>query len=85
MHRPELIYSFHRGADSPPGRGRRDGGPGGAADDAGDRASGPPDERWKLGDSLIMVVAALRVLLPYVVVILATVAAAWGLWRLAFG
>lgn len=48
---------------------------------ADDRA----DERWKLGDSLIMVVAALRVLLPYVVVILATVVAAWGLWRLAFG
>ncbi len=57
----------------------------GADDRADDGASAPADERWKLGDSLIMVVAALRVLLPYVVVILATVVAAWGLWRLAFG
>ena len=81
MHRPELVYSFHRGATSPPGRGRRDGVQDGA--DAG--ADAGADERWKLGDSLIMVVVALRVLLPYVVVILATVVAAWGLWRLAFG
>lgn len=70
MHRPELVYSFHRASSS---RGRDD------------RGTDTPDERWKLGDSFIMVVAALRVLMPYVLVILATVAAAWGLWRLAFG
>ncbi len=32
-----------------------------------------------------MIVAALRVLLPYVLVVLATVGAAWALWRLVFG
>jgi hypothetical protein len=81
------VYSFHRRSPSSAGRGEAsEPGPRGASGDgAGDRSSPPADERWKLGDSLIMVVAALRVLLPYVVVILATVVAAWGLWRLAFG
>ena len=42
------------------------------------------DARWKLTDTFIMVVAAMRVLLPYVLLILASVFAAWGLFWLLF-
>lgn len=42
------------------------------------------DVRWKLSDSFIMIVAAMRVLLPYVLLILVSVFAAWGLFWLLF-
>jgi hypothetical protein len=71
VRHPGLVYSFHRGSDQPqPSDGR---------------SSSQPEPRWKLSDTLIMIVAALRVLLPYVLVVLATVGAAWALWRLVFG
>lgn len=79
LRRPELVYSFHRGASSSAGDGPD------ARHRADDPPSRSPDARWKLSDTLIMIVAALRVLLPYVLVVLATVGAAWGFWLLLFG
>lgn len=84
LRRPELVLPFHGD--------RSAGGPRRASDDsdASDRSGGaqPSRERphvhWKLSDTFIMIVAALRVMLPYVLVILAAVGAAWGLFLLLF-
>jgi len=43
------------------------------------------DVRWKMGDVLIMIAVAMRVLLPYLAVIVAAVVVAWGLLALVFG
>lgn len=72
MRRPELVRPLPRGTS--PSTGPH-------ADDA----SSPREARWKISDTLIMIVVALRVLLPYVLAILATVGVAWALWRVAFG
>lgn len=42
-------------------------------------------ERWGAGDILIMVLAALRVMLPFVLILLLAILAAYGLFVLAFG
>jgi ABC-type Fe3+ transport system permease subunit len=43
------------------------------------------EQHWRAVDILAMVVAALQVMLPLVLVILAAVAGAYGLFMLAFG
>ena len=40
--------------------------------------------RWKITDAMVLVLAALRVMLPYLAVILAAILVGWGLWVLAF-
>jgi hypothetical protein len=41
--------------------------------------------RLSIGDAALLVLAALRVLGPYVLAILAAVFGAWGVWALLFG
>ena len=51
----------------------------------GKRGRKEGQERWRLGDILIMVLAALRVMLPFVLILLLAILAAYGLFVLAFG
>lgn len=44
----------------------------------------PTESRWPLGDIFLMIVAAVRVMIPYLLVILAAVGGAWALWALVF-
>ena len=50
-----------------------------------DEHSGNRDEHWSAVDIIAMVLAALQVVLPYVLVIIAAAAGAFGLFMLAFG
>jgi hypothetical protein len=43
------------------------------------------EEHWSLLDIGVFIVAALRVILPFMLILLATVAGAYGLFMLAFG
>ena len=52
---------------------------------AGKRGRQQGQDRWRIGDILIMVVAALRVMLPFVLILLLAILAAYGLFVLAFG
>jgi hypothetical protein len=45
----------------------------------------PYEQRWRLIDVIAMTFAALRVILPYLAVILLVTVAVFGLFMLAFG
>lgn len=80
LRRPEVVVPFN-------GRGRAER----SADEqsgakAGSAEGRPPapTKRLSVGESLLMVAAALRVIIPYVLVIVLAVLGAWGAWRLLF-
>ena len=97
LRRPEIVW--HEASGRAPGgpggrrsRGARDGGmePGrgmGAGTGAGGHKGRGRDaeHRWSLLDIGAMILAALQVILPFVLILLAAVAAAYGLFMLAFG
>ena len=93
LRRPEIVW--HEAS------GRAPGGPGGRrsrrARDGGTRAGTgtgtggnkglgrDAEHRWSLLDIGAMILAALQVILPFVLILLAAVTAAYGLFMLAFG
>ena len=76
LRRPELVFPYSaqdRGASSPRPRSEPS------------RRSAHHGEKWGALDVLLLVYAALRIMLPYTLVILGGAAAAYGLFMLAFG
>jgi hypothetical protein len=81
LRRPELVWT-----ETMQGRRATSGGTGREGDRARDtdrRSRG--EQHWRAVDILAMVIAALQVMLPLVLAILAAVAGAYGLFMLAFG
>lgn len=98
VRKPEMIIPFTRShsGSTPSERARREkpgpeeaepnGDPAGATSERAGRYNPGrgPTPRLKIGESLVMIAAALRVLGPYVLMILAAVGVAWGIWLLLF-
>jgi hypothetical protein len=80
LRRPEVVVPFN-------GRGRTQRS---VDEQSGTKAGGAegrdpaPTKRLSAGESLLMVAAALRVIIPYVLIIVLAVFGAWGVWRLLF-
>ncbi|NBF41937.1 MAG: hypothetical protein GVY14_16130, partial [Spirochaetes bacterium] len=91
LRRPEIVW--HEASGRAPGgpggrrsRRARDGGTGAGTGAGGHKGLGRDAEhRWSLLDIGAMILAALQVILPFVLILLAAVAAAYGLFMLAFG
>ncbi|MFO7781428.1 MAG: hypothetical protein R6W94_07350 [Spirochaetia bacterium] len=86
LRRPEIVWleasgRAPRGDGGRRSRRARDGGRGAG----GDRGLGRDAEhRWSLLDIGAMILAALQVILPFLLILLAATAAAYGLFVLAF-
>ncbi|MFW6213719.1 MAG: hypothetical protein ACOC8L_12525 [Spirochaetota bacterium] len=78
LRRPETVVPFH-GRFRTDDKSRRD-----LSTAHEERPAASSERRLSVGESLLMVAAALRVVLPYLLVLLVAVLAVWGVWRLLF-
>ncbi len=91
LRRPEIVWHEAAGRAGRGDGGRRprhapDGGTGADTGAGGHKGLGRDAEhRWSLLDIGALILAALQVILPFVLILLAAVAAAYGLFMLAFG
>ncbi len=73
LRRPEILWYEVSGRGQSGDGGRRP------------RSARGAEQRWSLIDIGAMILAALQVILPFVLILLAATAAAYGLFMLAFG